>query len=126
MLALYVPLLLPNLTFFVEKKQICASIPATKAFFSTYIPTLFGSLSSIHSSSGRPSRQRSKRLRDSEEGVVISGGEEELVGFEMEKRREAGKEGSMATVSTEVVSRPPSESEYIRITQSVEQFSRPP
>ncbi|KAL2061629.1 hypothetical protein VTL71DRAFT_7006 [Oculimacula yallundae] len=51
---------------------ICASIPATKPFFSTYLPTLFGSLTNI--SSGSTTSLRRSYFGQQRNAVTISSG----------------------------------------------------
>lgn len=103
---------------------ICASIPASRPFFSIYMPKFFGSLPSIHVDSRRRSRRRSAMAPSS--GVVITaGGDEELMGLEkaLAISHKQGFVASTSTITTKGESSRESEENYIRITQTVDQVS---
>ncbi|KAH6716762.1 integral membrane protein [Leptodontidium sp. MPI-SDFR-AT-0119] len=72
---------------------ICASIPATKPFFSTYLPSLFGSMTAV-SSGSEASR---KRYYGTSSEIVTPGGGEELLDLEKSLGGE-GKRGVNETV----------------------------
>ncbi|KAG4413515.1 hypothetical protein IFR04_013343 [Cadophora malorum] len=79
---------------------ICASIPATKPFFSTYLPSLFGSMASVSSGTSETSRRKWYGQRS---GVVTPGGGEELLDLEKSLGGE-GKRGVSETVVRREVS----------------------
>lgn len=99
-----------------DEPKICASIPATKPFFTSYLPLIFGSVSSVPSSANSPQRTRQR----SSHTVVITaeGNEEEILTFE--KALGAGKSGT-ASVASRTDSREESEEDgWIRVKQTVE------
>ncbi|KAG4435661.1 hypothetical protein IFR05_008856 [Cadophora sp. M221] len=72
---------------------ICASIPATKPFFTTYLPALFGSLTAVSSGTSEASRRRYGTRSE----IVTPGGGEELLDLEKSLGGE-GKRGVNETV----------------------------
>ncbi|KAH7314208.1 integral membrane protein [Rhexocercosporidium sp. MPI-PUGE-AT-0058] len=79
---------------------ICASIPATKPFFSTYLPALFGSMTGVSSGTSKTSRRGYLGYSQRSE-IVTPGGGEELLDLE-KSLGGVGKRGiNMTVVSRE-------------------------
>jgi hypothetical protein len=116
------PILLAILKHLTDMKKLCASIPATKPFFSTYLPQVFGSITSISS------RSRTRlQTQDNQSSTPYEFQDFELADFQ--KMIQSGTRHSESTaVSTTAVSRLGSKSGseefgHIQVTQTVEQVS---
>ncbi|KAN0104447.1 hypothetical protein V8E51_010192 [Hyaloscypha variabilis] len=96
--------------------MICASIPATKPFFTSYLPHVFGALATVPSHVSQDSRQRAQR---STHTVVITANhhDQEMLTYNL-KALEAGKSGT-SSMASRTDSRSDSEEDWIRVTQTV-------
>jgi hypothetical protein len=105
-----------------DEHKICASIPATKPFFTTYLPLIFGSMSSVPSSDNSPQRTRQR----SSHTVVITAEENEEEMLTLEKVLGAGKSGTASVVSRTDSRGESEEDGWIRVTQTVELVKEEP
>jgi Fungal rhodopsin domain len=108
---------LPNFCV-TNQVQISASIPATKPFFTSYLPQVFGSMATVPSHISQSSRQRTQQR--STHTVVITGGghhDQEMLTFE--KALAAGKSGTSSIVSRTESRRESEEDDWIRVAQSI-------
>lgn len=103
---------------FTNKDQISASIPATKPFFISYLPQVFGSLTTLPSHISQDSRQRTQRRSNHTIITTANHHDHEMLTFE--KALGAERSGTSSMMSRTDESRKDSEEEEcIRVTQSV-------
>jgi hypothetical protein len=103
--------------------MISASIPATKPFFTSYLPQVFGSLATVPSHISQSSRQRTQQRsthQRSTHTVVITANHHDQEMLTFEKALGAGKSGA-SSMASKTDSRRESEEEedWIRVTQTV-------
>lgn len=104
-----------------NKPQICASIPACRPFFSTYMPRIFGSLATIALDSRRRSRMQMHTLSNVDSGVVITAAcDDEVMDFERALKMPRAKGASVVTYPMKEGGSMTGRQDCIRITQTVE------
>ena len=102
---------------FTDKDQISASIPATKPFFTSYLPRVFGPLVTIPSHISQNSRQQTQHRSNQTIIITANRHDHELLTFE--KALGAERSGTSSMMSRTDESRKDSEEEeWIRMTQS--------
>lgn len=98
--------------------MISASIPATKPFFTSYLPQVFGSLATVPFHVSQGSRQRTQQR--STHTVVITANQHDQEMLTSERALGAGKSGTSSMLSrTDGRRESEEEDDWIRVTQTV-------